>query len=65
VDTMTIKDLGRWESLGMVQQYTRLVAFEDSMDHYEAPCRKRGRRNEPVLSTPSHAERSSCATSRQ
>jgi len=28
VDTMTIKDLGRWESLEMVQRYTRPVRFE-------------------------------------
>ena len=37
VDTMTIKDLGRWESLEMVQRYTRSVTFEDSMKHYKAP----------------------------
>ena len=37
VDTMTIKDLGRWESLEMVQRYTRSVTFEDSMRHYKAP----------------------------
>jgi len=28
---MTIKDLGRWESLEMVQRYTRSVAFEDRL----------------------------------
>ena len=33
---MTIKDLGRWESLEMVQRYTRSVTFEDSMKHYKA-----------------------------
>ena len=37
VDSMTIKDLGRWESLEMVQRYTRSVTFEDSMKHYRAP----------------------------
>ena len=37
LDTMTIKDLGRWESLEMVQRYTRAVTFEDSMKHYKAP----------------------------
>jgi site-specific recombinase XerD len=37
VDTMTIKDLGRWESLEMVQRYTRSVTFEDSLRHYKAP----------------------------
>jgi len=37
VDTMTIKDLGRWESLEMVQRYTRSVTFHDSLKHYKAP----------------------------
>ena len=37
VDTMTIKDLGRWESLEMVQRYTRSVNFQDSMKFYKAP----------------------------
>ena len=37
VDTMTIKDLGRWESLDMVQRYTRSVGFEDSLKFYKAP----------------------------
>jgi len=37
VDTMTIKDLGRWESLEMVQRYTRSVTFQDSMRFYKAP----------------------------
>ena len=31
VDTMTIKDLGRWESLEMVQRYTRSVTFQDGL----------------------------------
>jgi site-specific recombinase XerD len=37
VDTMTIKDLGRWESLEMVQRYTRSVTFNDSLKFYKAP----------------------------
>jgi integrase len=37
VDTMTIKDLGRWESLEMVQRYTRSVTFQDSLKFYNAP----------------------------
>jgi len=37
VDTMTIKDLGRWESLTMVQRYTKSVQFEDSLKHYRSP----------------------------
>jgi site-specific recombinase XerD len=37
VDSLTIKDLGRWESLEMVQRYTRSVTFEDSLKHYTAP----------------------------
>jgi site-specific recombinase XerD len=36
VDTMTIKDLGRWESLEMVQRYTRAVSFNDSLKFYQA-----------------------------
>ena len=36
VDTMTIKDLGRWESLEMVQRYTRSVNFDDSLKFYQA-----------------------------
>ena len=34
---MTIKDLGRWESLEMVQRYTRSVTFEDSLRFYKPP----------------------------
>jgi len=37
VDTMTIKDLGRWESLEMVQRYTRSVTFQDSLRFYKPP----------------------------
>lgn len=36
VDTMMIKDLGRWESLEMVQRYTRSVSFQDSLKFYQA-----------------------------
>ena len=31
IDTMTIKELGRWESLEIVQSYTRSFSFQDSM----------------------------------
>ena len=34
VDTMTIKDLGRWESIEMVQRYTRSINFDDSLKFY-------------------------------
>jgi len=34
---MTIKDLGRWESLEMVQRYARSVTFHDSLEFYKAP----------------------------
>ena len=37
VDVMVIKDLGRWESLEMVQRYTRSVTFNDSLKFYKAP----------------------------
>jgi site-specific recombinase XerD len=37
VDSMTIKDLGRWESLEMVQRYTRSVTFQDSLKFYKPP----------------------------
>jgi len=37
VDTMTIKDLGRWESIAMVQQYTRSFDFHDSLKFYKPP----------------------------
>lgn len=33
VDTMTIKDLGKWESLEMVQRYTRSVSLQDSLKY--------------------------------
>ena len=37
IDTMTIKELGRWESLEMVQRYTRSFSFQDSMKFYKSP----------------------------
>ena len=37
VDTLTIKELGRWESLEMVQRYTRSFTFQDSLRFYKAP----------------------------
>jgi len=37
VDTMTIKDLGRWESPEMVQRYTRSATFQDSLRFYKGP----------------------------
>ena len=36
-DTMTIEDLGRWESLEMVQRYTRSVTSNDALKLYKAP----------------------------
>lgn len=37
VDVMTIKDLGGWESLEMVQRYTRSVTFNSSLKFYKPP----------------------------
>ena len=37
VDSLIIRDLGRWESVDMVERYTRCVTFEDSLEHYRAP----------------------------
>jgi len=37
VDTMTIRDLGRWESLEMVSRYTRAFDFNDSLKFYKGP----------------------------
>jgi integrase len=37
VDTMTIRDLGRWESVQMVERYTRSFGFADAMKFYKAP----------------------------
>jgi len=36
LDVMTIKDLGRWETLDMVQRYTRTVTFQDSLKFYKS-----------------------------
>jgi len=36
LDVMTIKDLGRWESLEMVQRYTRSVTFYNSLKFYKS-----------------------------
>ncbi len=36
LDVMTIKDLGRWESLEMVQRYTRSITFQDSLSFYQS-----------------------------
>jgi len=35
LDCLTIKDLGRWESLEMVQRYTRSITFQDSLKFYK------------------------------
>jgi len=32
-----VKELGRWESLEMVQRYTRSFTFQDSMKFYRSP----------------------------
>jgi site-specific recombinase XerD len=37
VDTMTIQSLGRWESIEMVQRYTRSFSFRDSLRFYRPP----------------------------
>ncbi len=42
IDTMTIKELGRWESLEMVQRYTRSFSFQDSMKFYKSPLETSG-----------------------
>lgn len=36
LDCLTIKDLDRWESLEMVQRYTRTVTFRDSLKFYQS-----------------------------
>ncbi len=36
VDSLHIMRLGRWESIAMVERYTRSVRFEDSLKLYEA-----------------------------
>jgi integrase len=37
IDSLTIKDLGRWESIEMVQRYTKSFTFNDSLKLYKAP----------------------------
>ena len=37
VDSLSIKDLGRWESVEMVEGYTRSFTFEQSMNLYKSP----------------------------
>ena len=37
VDSLHIMRLGRWESIQMVERYTRSVQFEDSLKFYKAP----------------------------
>lgn len=37
IDSLTIQHLGRWESLEMVQRYTRSFSFADSMKFYKSP----------------------------
>ena len=37
IDSLHIMRLGRWESISMVERYTRSVKFEDSLKHYKAP----------------------------
>jgi site-specific recombinase XerD len=37
VDSLHIMRLGRWESLEMVQRYTRALTFHDSLKFYKAP----------------------------
>jgi hypothetical protein len=36
VATITLKDLGSWESLEMVQRYTCSLNFQDSLKFYKA-----------------------------
>jgi hypothetical protein len=36
-DTVTINDLGRWESMERVQRYTRSVTSHDSLKFYRTP----------------------------
>jgi site-specific recombinase XerD len=35
VDCLTIRDLGRWETVGMVERYTRSFNFSDAMKFYK------------------------------
>ena len=36
VDSLHIQQLGRWESIAMVERYTRSVRFEDSLKLYSS-----------------------------
>jgi hypothetical protein len=40
---MTIRDLGRWESVQIVERYTRSFGFSDAMKFYEAPLSAPGK----------------------
>jgi len=42
VDCLTIQNLGRWESISMVQRYTRAFTFRDSLRFYKAPLSQTG-----------------------
>jgi hypothetical protein len=35
IDSLHIMRLGRWESIAMVERYTRSVSFEDSLRVYK------------------------------
>ena len=37
IDSLHIMRLGRWESIQMMERYTRSVQFEDSLKRYRAP----------------------------
>jgi hypothetical protein len=41
IDSLHIMRLGRWESISMVERYTRSVRFEDSLKLYKAPLGKK------------------------
>jgi hypothetical protein len=36
-DISIIRQLGGWESLQMVERYTRAFSFKDAMKHYKSP----------------------------
>ena len=37
LDVLTIKDLGRWETVAMVEHYTRSIGFQDCLKFYKGP----------------------------
>ena len=37
LDILAIKDLGRWETVAMVEHYTRSMGFQDSLKFYRGP----------------------------